>query len=60
MGGRGRESGRRVAFQFSGQGAQYAGMGGELYAGSKVFREAMDRCDEITGGRIQRLLRARE
>ncbi len=33
----------RVAFLFPGQGAQYAGMGRALYAGSAVFRAAVDR-----------------
>jgi acyl transferase domain-containing protein len=34
----------RVAFVFPGQGAQYAGMGAELYDSQPVFREAIDRC----------------
>ena len=55
-GGKKAEGAPKVAFQFSGQGEQYVGMGRELYAGSKVYRDAIDRCDEVTGGRIKRLL----
>ncbi len=34
----------RIAFAFSGQGAQSAGMGADLYAREPVFRAAMDAC----------------
>jgi acyl transferase domain-containing protein/NADP-dependent 3-hydroxy acid dehydrogenase YdfG len=39
----------RVAFLFPGQGAQYAGMGRGLYAGSAVFRAAVDRVAAALG-----------
>ena len=37
----------RIAFLFTGQGAQYAGMGHALYETQPTFRGAIDRCDEI-------------
>ena len=35
---------RPVAFMFSGQGSQYAGMGAALYRTRAVYQEAIDRC----------------
>ncbi|MFJ4624584.1 type I polyketide synthase [Streptomyces sp. NPDC088812] len=37
--------GRRVVFVFSGQGAQWAGMGRALYRSSPAFKAALDACD---------------
>ena len=39
-----------VAFLFPGQGAQYPGMGEELYAAESIYRAAVDRCAERTAG----------
>ncbi|MBF0469189.1 MAG: acyltransferase domain-containing protein, partial [Desulfamplus sp.] len=37
----------RVAFLFTGQGAQYPEMGKELYQTEPLFRQTMDECDSI-------------
>jgi amino acid adenylation domain-containing protein len=40
------EKGSGVVFIFPGQGAQYVGMGQEIYQEERVFREVVDECSE--------------
>ncbi len=46
----------RVAFLFTGQGSQYAGMGRDLYAQHPLFRATLDRCATILAPHLDRPL----
>ena len=43
----------KTVFMFSGQGAQYAGMGKELYQNYSVAKDIFDRADEVLGYSIK-------
>ncbi|MFB1483790.1 type I polyketide synthase [Corallococcus sp. RDP092CA] len=55
--GQARTTGRpRVAFLFSGQGSQYAGMGRQLYETQPTFRRLLDTCAEAVRPHLARPL----
>lgn len=43
----------KIAFLFTGQGAQYVNMAKGLYSGSEVFRKALDYCDHILSSHLE-------
>jgi acyl transferase domain-containing protein/threonine dehydrogenase-like Zn-dependent dehydrogenase/short-subunit dehydrogenase/acyl carrier protein len=51
------DAGPKVAFLFSGQGAQYFGMARELYDSEPVFRESFERCAALVDGELGSSLR---
>lgn len=46
---------KRVGYMFSGQGAQFPGMGKDLYEGSAAARAVFDEADEVLGRRLSDL-----
>ena len=46
----------RMALLFSGQGAQYAGMGLELYRSEPLFQQTLERCAALLEGQLDRPL----
>jgi acyl transferase domain-containing protein len=53
----GRRDPPRIAFLFTGQGAQYAGMAASLDKSQPVFRAALNRCAAVLDARLERPLR---
>ena len=52
-----RTSSGPIAFMFSGQGSQYAGMAAKLYRTHAVFRKAMDQCHALAEPYLEQGLR---
>ena len=47
----------KAAFLFTGQGAQYVGMGKQLYGSQPAFRKVIDQCEEILRDHLEQPLR---
>ncbi|MCC6191427.1 MAG: type I polyketide synthase [Anaerolineales bacterium] len=48
----------RLVFQFSGQGAQFPGMGRDLYESEPLFRARLDECDQLLRPHLDISIRA--
>jgi malonyl CoA-acyl carrier protein transacylase len=51
-----KDADQEVVFLFPGQGAQYAGMGKDLYLAEPIFRRTLDHCAELLKDQLQERL----